>query len=41
MSGDDHSDADMSNLDDLSNIDEVSNMDDSDDAHRVSIGCMS
>lgn len=34
-SGDDFSDADMSNLDDMSTIDEMSNLDDSDDMHQV------
>ncbi|XP_026326186.1 E3 ubiquitin-protein ligase RNF115-like [Hyposmocoma kahamanoa] len=33
-SGDDFSDADMSNLDDMSTIDEMSNLDDSDDMHQ-------
>ncbi|CAH2049069.1 unnamed protein product, partial [Iphiclides podalirius] len=34
LSGDDFSDADMSNIDDISNIDEMSNLDDSDDLHQ-------
>lgn len=36
-SGDDFSDADMSNLDDMSTIDDMSNLDDSDDMHQVSL----
>ncbi|CAG4955671.1 unnamed protein product [Parnassius apollo] len=34
LSGDDFSDADMSNLEDMSNIDEMSNLDDSDDLNQ-------
>ncbi|CAK1580818.1 unnamed protein product [Parnassius mnemosyne] len=34
LSGDDFSDADMSNLEDMSNIDEMSNLDDSDDLQQ-------
>ncbi|KAF9812147.1 hypothetical protein SFRURICE_008248 [Spodoptera frugiperda] len=36
LSGDDFSDADMSNIDDISNIDDMSNLDDSDEIHHLS-----
>ncbi|XP_035447145.1 E3 ubiquitin-protein ligase RNF115 isoform X2 [Spodoptera frugiperda] len=38
LSGDDFSDADMSNIDDISNIDDMSNLDDSDEIHHLSQG---